>query len=155
MEPSGFLPFKTEPGAGDKLILYPVYLCPVEIFERGLFVRPSYYRRLALVNAFSGFARLLEFEDTPLRGDFDASAFETIRLEVRISPERAAELAGQASVPDRFKSWRGAVRNRRAAVVADKIRLVWYAYAVRGGDAADLFTGETVPAASLINIFFA
>lgn len=154
MEPSGFLPFKTAPVNGDKLVLYPVYVCPVEILERGVMIRPSYCHKTVIVNAFNRGTRLLDDARVEVNEDFDISAFEAARLDVKVSPRLACELAEYGAVTDGFRSWRRIVRSRRIAVNADKIRLVWHVYAVSGGMVTDTFSGEASPAAGLADTFF-
>lgn len=154
MEPSGFLPFKTTPVNGDKLVLYPVYICPVEILERGVMIRPSYSRKTVIVNAFNRRTKLLDEGLAEVSADFDISAFEARRLDVKVSPRLAAELAEYGAVTDDFRSWRRMVRSRRVEVDADKIRLAWHVYAVAGGVVTDTFSGETAPAAALADAFF-
>lgn len=154
MEPAGFLPFTVEPQLGDRLVLYPVYLCPIGILERGLFSRPAYYRRIVAVNAFNHRATLLDTEEVPVNASFDAAPFDKRGLDVKISPELAAAIAENSAVPDQYRGWRGIARNRRADANANEMRLVWHVYAVRGSEAVDTFTGETVPAAALIALLF-
>lgn len=154
-EPSGFLPFNYAPLSGDKLILYPVYICPVEVLERGVFVHPSYYYQTVLVNAFNRNPRLFPDGEIKVLADFDLSLYETCRLEVKVSPELAECLAEYGAVPDNARSWHRIVRNRKVAVRTDKMRLVWHIYAIRGGEAVDTFTGESAPVAALVDTFFA
>lgn len=154
MEPAGFLPFTVEPQLGDRLVLYPVYLCPIGILERGLFARPTYCRRVVAVNAFNHRSKLLNAEEVPVNVAFDATPFDKRCLDVKISPELAAGIAENGAVPDEYRGWRGIARNRRADVNANEMRLVWHVYAVRGSEAIDTFTGETVPAEALITLLF-
>lgn len=154
MEPAGFLPFTVEPRPGDRLVLYPVYLCPVGILERGLFTRPAYYRRVIAVNAFNHRSALLDTEEVPVNVSFDATPFDKRCLDVKTSPELAAGIAESGAVPDEYRGWRGVARSRRADASVNEMRLVWHVYAVRGSEAIDTFTGETVPAAALIALLF-
>jgi len=152
--PSGFLPFKAPPGAGDKLVIYPVYLCPVEVLERGLFSRPAYYRWIVAVNAFNRRLKLFEEEKIIICRDFALASFDTQDMPVKIPPDTAAGLAEYGAVTDDFRSWRRLVRNRKIAVNFDDILLVWHIYALRGSEAIDTFTGEVAPAASLVDALF-
>lgn len=149
MEPSGFLSFKEAPSPGDKLILYPVYLFPIEVLERGLFVRASYYYQTVIVNAFNRNIRLSDVGETAVCIDFDVSPFETLCLEIRVSPQLAGVLAEYGDTPDNFRSWHKIVRNRKVTTNAGNTWLVWHAYAIRGGQAVDTFTGETAVAPAL------
>lgn len=155
MEPAGFLPFTVEPQLGDRLVLYPVYLCPIGILERGLLSRPAYYRRIVAVNAFNRRSTLLDTEDVPVNASFDMTPFAKRCLDVKISPELAAVMAENGAVPDEYRGWRGIAHNRRADANENEILLVWHVYAIRGSEAIDTFTGETVPAEALIALLFA
>lgn len=154
MKPAGFLLFKEALRSGDKLILYPVYIFPIEVLDRGLLVRASYYRQTVIVNAFNRKTRLLDVCEPIVLNDFDASPYETHYLEVRVSLRLAANLAEYGAVPDDFRSWRRVVNNRKILVNADMAQLAWHVYAVRGGQASDIFTGEVTAAASLIDTLF-
>lgn len=154
MEPAGFLPFMIEPQPGDRLILYPIYICPIGILERGLFTRPVYYHRIVTVNAFNHRSALLDTEELLVNASFDATPFAKRCLDVKISPELAAGIAENGAVPDEYRSWRGVARNRRADVNVNEILLVWHVYAVRGSEAIDTFTGEAVPAEALVALLF-
>lgn len=154
MEPSGYLPLKVTPIYGDRLILYPVYLCPVEILERGVMILPSYYRWIVTVNAFNRRIKLLETENITVCQDFDISSFDVRQLDVRVSPKFAEELAGFGAIPDDFRSWRKMLRSRKTVVNADKLQLVWHIFAVRDGQVTDTFSGETALAASLADTLF-
>lgn len=154
MEPSGYLPLKVTPVNGDKLILYPAYICPVEILERGVMIRPSYYRWVVIVDAFNRRTRLLETESITVCHDFDISPFDVRRLDVRVSLRLAEELAGFGAVSEDFRNWRKMIRNRKTAVNVNQIQLAWHVFAARDGQVTDTFTGETVPAAGLTDTLF-
>lgn len=154
MEPQGFLPFTVEPQPGDRLVLYPVYLCPVGMLERGLFVRPAYLRCIVVVNAFNSQIELTDSDTVWVNDTFDLSSFETRRLEVKISPELAARIAETGAASDGRGGWRGVAHNRRADCSASEVRLVWHVYAVRGNEAIDTFTGKAVPAEAMVALLF-
>lgn len=154
MEPSGFLSLKVTPQSGDKLILYPVYICPVEILERGVMIRPSYYRAAVIIGAFNRRTMLLKEEDVAVCEQFVLSTFEVSRLDVKVTPEQAGELAEYGGAPDACRSWRGMIYSRRVSVNTDKIRLVWHIYAVNGGEVTDTFTGEKAQASGLVDTLF-
>lgn len=154
VEPSGFLPFNEPPGAGDKLPISPVYICTADILERGLLTRPSFYRRVILVDAYTGASKLLEQEKIVLCREADISSFEITCLPAKILPEAAARMAENAQVPEDFSGWRRITRNRRVTVSLRDISLAWRVYVVRGTEVVDTFSGERAPAASLLSSLF-
>ncbi|MDL2299068.1 hypothetical protein LJC40_08030 [Synergistaceae bacterium OttesenSCG-928-D05] len=154
MEPNGYLPFQTAPQAGDKLVLFPVYVYPVEILERGLMTRPSYKYYVALVNGFNKKAELLELQKIVPDENFDASGFECKRLELKIDAQFAETLAEYGAVPEDFRSWRQVVRSRKVSIRSEKMRLLWHVYIVRGAEIVDSYTGVSLPAAGMVDMLF-
>ena len=53
-QPSGYLPMKERPAPGDKLILVPVYVVPVEILERSIMHGLRYLYQVVIVDGYNG-----------------------------------------------------------------------------------------------------
>lgn len=154
LQPKGYLPFKSAPRQGDKLILFPIFIYPVEILERGLLVRPSYDYYVALVNGFNKKAELLKTEKITPVTSFDPSVFECRYLALKVPVQMAETLAEYGAVPEDFRSWRRIVRSRRAVIRTETMQLVWHVYALRGDEAVDTFTGEAAPVAGMVDLLF-
>ena len=60
MQPCGCLPLKVYPEEGDKLVLCPSYIFPIEVFERGILTRLRYLYQTVLVNAYDGRSELID-----------------------------------------------------------------------------------------------
>ena len=153
-QPSGYLPMKERPAPGDKLIFIPVYVAPVEILERSLMRGPRYLYHVVIIDGYNGNTALFGEKTIILDMDFIPEADEQERLELRISPALAKELAECEAVPSDFQSWKRVIRNRNVSVNEPKIQLAWRIYAVRNKEIIDTFTGETIRSAGLAGMLF-
>jgi|ADurb_Gel_01_Slu_FD_contig_81_68879_length_1238_multi_3_in_0_out_0_1 hypothetical protein len=153
-QPSGYLPMKERPAPGDKLIFIPVYVAPVEILERSLMRGPRYLYQVVIIDGYNGNTALFGEKTIILDMDFIPEADEQERLELRISPALAKELAECGAVPSDFQSWKRVIRNRNVSVNEPKIQLAWRIYAVRNKEIIDTFTGETIRSAGLAGMLF-
>lgn len=154
IQPCGCLPFKVYPKEGDRLVLCPAYVFPIEVFERGLMTRVKYLFQTVVVNGYDGRAELVDGKCIEPDVSFDISLFEAERLEVKISGGIAAEIAKYDSAPKDSRGWRRIVLNRNIAVCADKMKLVWRVYIVRGPEVVDAFSGECMKSAGLLGMLF-
>ena len=112
-QPSGYLPMKERPKPGDKLIFIPVYIAPVEILERSLMHGPRYIYQVVIVDGYNGKTTLVDKKALPPETDFVPEAEEEERLELKISPALAKELAEYGAIPSDFQNWEKIIRNRQ------------------------------------------
>ena len=61
--PCGYLPFKVAFEPGDRLILCPAYIFPIEVLERGLMTRMKYMYQTVVVNGYDGRTTLVDCAD--------------------------------------------------------------------------------------------
>ena len=128
-QPSGYLPMKERPAPGDKLILVPVYVVPVEILERSIMHGLRYLYQVVIVDGYNGRTTLEDKKSVDPDTDFVPETDEQECLELKISPSRV-------SINER------------------KIQVAWRIYAVRGKEIIDTFTGETIRSAGLAGMLF-
>lgn len=152
--PNGYLPFAERPRPDDGLIFSPTYIFPVESLERGIMTRPAYLYQTVLVNGCDGRAVLLDAKEITPEVDFVPGDVRKEYLKLKISPRLAPEIAEMGAVPEDCRKWRRVVKNRKVMVITEKMKLVWRVYAVRGEEALDTFTGETMRAAGLVGMLF-
>lgn len=150
----GWLPFSVYPKEGDKLIISPVYVFPVEVLERGIIVRTSYKHETVIVNGVSGKATLVEEREIVPAREFDTEPFECRCLDLKVKPYAAEQIAKYGAVPESCRNWRMVIRHRNVAVMSERAQLLNHVYAVGGSTVTDTFTGETMASASLIDILF-
>ncbi|NLX84744.1 MAG: hypothetical protein GXZ00_03885 [Synergistaceae bacterium] len=153
-KPCGHLPMREKPQPGDKLILIPVYVTPVEILERSLMSPPKYLYQVVIVDGYNGKATLVDEKKITLDMDFVPEAEEMEYLDLKVSPMVAKELAECGAVPSDYRNWKKVIRNRRVSVTEGSIKLAWRVYAVRGKEMLDTFTGETIKSAGLAGMLF-
>jgi len=153
-QPSGYLPMKERPAPGDKLILVPVYVVPVEILERSIMHGLRYLYQVVIVDGYNGRTTLEDKKSVDPDTDFVPETAEQECLELKISPSLAKELAEHGAVPSEFQSWKRVIRNRRVSINERKIQVAWRIYAVRGKEIIDSFTGETIRSAGLAGMLF-
>ena len=154
LQPCGCLPFKIYPKEGDKLVLCPSYIFPIEVFERGILTRLRYLYQTVLVNAYDGRSELIEFKSIEPDITFDIASFPAERLEIKISKYIASENARFDAVPKKSKGWRSVILNRNVAVCEESAKLVWRVYIARGTEIIDTFTGESINSAGLLGMLF-
>ena len=154
MQPCGCLPLKVYPEEGDKLVLCPSYIFPIEVFERGILTRLRYLYQTVLVNAYDGRSELIDLISVEPDAVFDFSSFAAERLETKITRYAAAECAKYDAVPKQSKGWRSVILNRNVAVCDDRAKLVWRIYFARGSEMVDTFTGESIRSAGLHGMLF-
>jgi len=153
-QPSGYLPMKERPKPGDKLIFIPVYIAPVEILERSLMHGPRYIYQVVIVDGYNGKTTLVDKKALPPETDFVPESEEEERLELKISPALAKELAEYGAIPSDFQSWKKIIRNRNVSVNERSMKLAWRICAVRDKEILDTFTGETIRSAGLAGMLF-
>ena len=154
IEPSGYLPFKVRPEAGDRLIFSPVYVFPVESMDRGVFSRLHYLFQTVLVNGTDGRTTIVDEKSVDIDYDFVPGAGQHEYLKLKVSPAIAPEAARFGAVPDDFRKWNSFVRHRRAFVHAEAMKLAWRVYIVRSGTVIDTFTGGESESAALVGMLF-
>ncbi len=153
-QPCGYLPMKEKPKPGDKLIFVPVYVAPVEMLERSIMHGPRYLYQVVIVDGYNGRTTLVDKKSVDLEMDFVPESDEEERLELKVSPSLAKELAEYGAVPADFQSWKKIIRNRNVSVTEGMVKIAWRIYAVRGKDILDTFTGETIRSAGLAGMLF-
>ena len=153
-QPSGYLPMKERPEPGDKLIFIPVYIAPVEILERSLMHGPRYIYQVVIVDGYNGKTTLVDRKAVTPEMDYMPEAEEIERLDIKISPMLAKEIAEYGAVPDDFKSWKKIIRNRYVSVSEGSINVAWRVYAVRGKEILDTFSGQRIHSAGLAGMLF-
>ena len=153
-QPSGYLPMKERPAPGDKLIFIPVYAVPVEILERSLMHGLRYIYQVVIVDGYNGRTTLVDKKSIDPDMDFFPGSAEEERLELKISPSLAKELAEYGAVPSDFQSWKRVIRNRNVSVKEESMKMIWRVYAVREKEMLDTFTGETIRSAGLAGMLF-
>lgn len=153
-KPLGCLPMEESPMPGDKLIMIPVYVVPVEILERNLMRGPKYLYEIVIVDGVSGKPTLIAGKTVELipLSEFDPEGAE--RHKLKISPLLAKEIAKYGAVPSDFQSWKKILRNRNVGINEGSMKLAWRVYAVRDKDILDTFTGEKITSACLAGTFF-
>ena len=155
IQPCGYLPFKVAFEPGDRLILCPAYIFPIEVLERGLMTRMKYLYQTVVVNGYDGRTTLVDCADVVPVMDFCPDHYGTAeRLELKVSVMAAPEIAEFGSVPQDCRNSRMIIRNRNVAVNTDKMKLVWHIYAVRGAEVIDTFSGERIKSAGLLGMLF-
>ncbi len=154
IQPCGCLPFKVYPKEGDRLVLCPAYVFPIEVFERGLMTRVKYLFQTVVVNAYDGRAELVDEKCVDPDCDFSVEAFAAECLDVKISADIAAEIAKYDAVPKDSRGWRKIMLSRNVAVCEDRVKLVWRVYLVRNSEAVDTFTGDVIKSAGLLGMLF-
>ncbi len=154
IEPCGYLPMTKKPRPGDKLIFIPVYIAPVETLERSIMHGPRYLYQVVIVDGYSGKTTLVDEKSIDPDRDFVPEKGEEERLELKVSPVLAKELAEFGAVPSDFQSWKKIIRNRNVSVNENGMKIVWRLYAVRGKEILDTFTGETIRSAGLAGMLF-
>ena len=106
-QPSGYLPMKERPAPGDKLILVPVYVVPVEILERSIMHGLRYLYQVVIVDGYNGRTTLEDKKSVDPDTDFVPETDEQECLELKISPSLAKELAEHGAVPSISKLEKG------------------------------------------------
>ena len=82
-QPSGYLPMKERPAPGDKLILVPVYVVPVEILERSIMHGLRYLYQVVIVDGYNGRTTLEDKKSVDPDTDFVPETDEQECLELR------------------------------------------------------------------------
>ena len=149
--PERLLPFeRCELQAGDQVILVPGWVVRVEVFERGLLVRPSYWGKRVFVDAFSGTAEVLTSRDARFASPADLDGVEVSCLNARLDVRAAAERAQAAVLPEERTGWRRAFRLLDAYVDRDACLACGRAIRIRKGEGVDLFSGRRLEAADVL-----
>jgi hypothetical protein len=144
------LSLRVFPPPSARVFALPFYVVPVEIFTRGMFIRPSYVRGVVLVDGLSTVATLL---DGAL--SLEARCLRAEWLSPRLST-REAEVVAQRAAEDRDGSG-GLFRFSRVSSVhvrEEDIRLVWKVWfqdEERG--VIDAFSGDRIGEGDLMSLF--
>jgi hypothetical protein len=132
------------------VVLVPGWVVRVEVFERGLFVRPSYWGRRVFVDAFSGTAEVLASRDLRFISPAELEGRDVSCLNARLTVGVAAERARAAVLPEERTGWRRALRLLDVYVDREACLACGRAIRLRNGEGVDLFSGRHLEAADLL-----
>lgn len=149
--PKKFLPFKRAPQAGDKLLISKVYLFPVNVLERGLFMGIKLIHKT--IAADSASCRISSFEGSIEPIEYTPEeAYDIKLLPVSMSEKCALSMAETCAVPDEAKGWKRSFHTSSLLFRHDEFNTVGRIYLLRKGKLIDSFTGHSGDAAALIEL---
>ncbi|MEG2183231.1 MAG: hypothetical protein RRY12_00955 [Cloacibacillus sp.] len=149
--PNGFLPFKVTPISGDRLLLSPAYIFPVNIMERGLFMGVKLEQKSVIADASNGRITLCRGDIHPIVYTPDESLSVT-ELPVKITERCAFAMAEMMAVPDEARGWKRSFHASSLLFKHDEFKFLWHLYIARKSELIDSFTGESSGAAGVIDI---
>jgi hypothetical protein len=138
------------PPSSARVFALPFYMVPVEIFTRGMLIRPSYVRGVVLVDGLSAVATLLDgapsLEERRIRAEW---------LLPRLSVREAESVAQRIEVGSGRSG--GVFRFSRVSSVhvrEEDIRLVWRVwFQDEAHGMVDAFSGDRVEKSDLMSLF--
>ena len=147
--PKGYVtPSNTEIVSG-KLILQPIYLVPLEIFQTSLLSRPQYIHKLAVVEASGGSVEFfpmgklkIEEKDPP----------EGMKLSVNLEKKSALNRALMAAEMEGREGWRSFFRSIWPSADESKVSLRWRLWYLDGMYAVDSISSKRIDPGVLLSI---
>ncbi len=144
------LSLRVSPPSFARVFALPFYVVPVEIFTRGMLIRPSYVRGVVLVDGLSAVATFLDgtpsLEERCLRAEW---------LPPRLSV-REAEIVAQRMEAERGRSGFFPRFSRVSSVHVreEDVRLVWRVwFQDEEHSVIDAFSGDRVGEGDLVSLF--
>lgn len=143
-----FLTAELEMGEGDRAVVSPVWVIPVEVFSRGMLKRPTYNYNTVILDAMTGSAITI-LEGDP--GWKETTEFPDVRvLEPVIERSRASFLAEKAIENLKPQGWRSIGSFCSVHVDPQKAKLRWRLVVLRKGLPLDGLTGEPLKGSELL-----